>query len=99
MVLEAPFYNLKRATKFYFALSPSFLLKYGFKSDEKIGNINSPVTFFHGDADETTSFEESKKLFQLVNASEKKFVEIPTGTHHNLKDFSSYQERMKEILN
>ena len=99
VILEAPFYNLKRATKFYFVLSPSFLLKYDFKTNEKIGKVTSPVTFFHGDDDHTTSFEQSKELFQLVNATRKEFVEIPTGTHHNLKDFESYKKVLSQILN
>ncbi len=98
VVLEAPFYNLKRATKFYFSLSPSFLLKYDFRTDQKIGKITSPITFFHGDADETTSFTESKELFQLVKASHQEFVEISKGTHHNLKEFSVYKNKMKTIL-
>ena len=98
VILEAPFYNLKRATKFYFTLSPSFLLKYDFKTDQKIGNIRSPITFFHGDADATTSFEESKELFELVNANKKEFVEIPAGTHHNLKEFDMYKSKLRTIL-
>ena len=98
VVLEAPFYNLKRATQFYFILSPSFLLKYTFKTNEKIGNIKSPVTFFHGDDDRTTSFDQSKELFELVNSKEKEFVEIPEGTHHDLKDFKIYQDKLTEIL-
>jgi alpha-beta hydrolase superfamily lysophospholipase len=98
VILEAPFYNLKKATQFYFALSPSFLLKYGFKNDEKVGKITSPVTFFHGDADRTTSFDESKKLFSLVTASQKEFVPIMGGTHHNVKDFDIYQKTLQKIL-
>ena len=98
VVLEAPFYNLKRATKFFFALSPSFLLKYGFKTNEKIGNVTSPITIFHGDADETTSFDESKELFGLVKSKNKGFVAIPDGTHHNVKDFEVYQKKMQKIL-
>lgn len=99
IVLEAPFYNMKKATQFFFALSPSFLLKYDFKNDQKVKNIKSPVTFFHGDADETTSYEESKELFQLVEAQDKQFVEIPKGTHHNLKEFDIYKNELKRILN
>jgi len=98
VILEAPFYNLKRATKFYFSLSPSFLLKYHFKTNEKIGSIKAPITFFHGDADKTTSFKESKELFQLVSTPDKTFVEIPEGTHHNVKDFEVYKKTMKDIL-
>lgn len=98
VILEAPFYNLKKATHFYFVLSPSFLLKYEFKNNERVGNISSPVTFFHGDHDATTSFEQSKELFSLVTSSQKEFVEIPSATHHNVKDFEAYQQTMRKIL-
>lgn len=98
VVLEAPFYNLKRATKFYFSLSPSFLLKYKFENNDKVGNISSPITFFHGDKDKTTSYTESKELFKLVKSGDKNFISIPEGTHHNLKEFQIYQDQLSQIL-
>ncbi len=99
VILEAPFYNMKRATRFYFALSPTFLLKYQFENNKRVGEIQSPVTFFHGDADETTSYPQSKELFDLVTSAEKEFVTLPTGTHHNLPNFPSYKSVLKQILN
>ena len=98
VVLEAPFYNMKKATQFYFFLSPTFLLKYTFRTDLMVPYISSPVTFFHGDADRTTSFEGSKELFQLLKTEQKEFIPIPEGTHHNVKDFEIYQQKMKQIL-
>ena len=98
IILEAPFYNLERATQFYFILSPSFLLKYHFKTHEKIGNIKSPVTFFHGNKDRTTSHKQSKELFHLVNSIQKEFVTVDTGTHHNLKEYKIYQKKLRQIL-
>lgn len=98
IILEAPFFNLKRATKFYFSLSPSFLLKYKFENNKKVVKICSPLTFFHGDKDLTTSFEESKKLFKLAKSADKNFVSIPNGTHHNLKDFQIYHNQLSQIL-
>jgi fermentation-respiration switch protein FrsA (DUF1100 family) len=98
VVLEAPFYNLKRATQYYFSLSPTFLLKYQFYTNKDIPKVTSPITFFHGDDDATTSFDQSKELFQLVSSKQKEFITIPTGTHHNLKEFDAYQSKMKEVL-
>ncbi|MBL4605856.1 MAG: alpha/beta hydrolase [Flavobacteriaceae bacterium] len=98
VILEAPFYNLKRATQYYFTLSPTFLVKYKFRTDIDIPKVTSAITFFHGDDDATTSFEQSKELFQLVKSQQKEFVPIPTGTHHNLKDFDLYKSILKEIL-
>ena len=99
LILEAPFYNLKKATQYYFALSPTFLLRYQFKTNEKIGKVSSPTTFFHGDEDETTSVEQSKELFLLLKTDQKEFVEIPTATHHNIKDFERYKKKLQKILN
>ena len=90
LILEAPFYNLKKATQFYFVLSPTFLIKYPFRTDLLIDKVASPVTFFHGDQDKTTSFDHSKELFKLVNSQQKEFVSIPTATHHNVKDYKIY---------
>lgn len=98
VVMEAPFYNMKKATQKFFVLSPTFLLRYQFPSDKIVSKISSPVTFFHGDDDGTTSFEGSKELFELVGSQQKEFVTIPTGTHHNLKDFGLYKQKLQEIL-
>ena len=98
LVLEAPFYNMKKGVRFYSKLAPTFIIKYQFRTDQDIPNVKSPITFFHGDTDKTTSFEESEELFQLVTSKQKEFVSILNGTHHNLKDFEVYQNKMKEIL-
>lgn len=98
VVLEAPFYNMKKGVRFFSKLAPTFIIKYKFRTDQDIPKVKSPITFFHGDADKTTSFEESKELFNLATSNQKEFVTIPTGTHHNLKDFEVYQSKMKEIL-
>lgn len=98
LVLEAPFYNMKKGVRFYSRLAPTFIIKYKFETNKDLPKVTSPVTFFHGDIDVVTSFEDSKDLFQLAT-SEKDFVTISGGTHHNLKDFEDYQKRLGEILN
>ncbi|MFY0602860.1 MAG: alpha/beta hydrolase [Flavobacteriaceae bacterium] len=98
LILEAPFYNMKKGVRFYSKLAPTFIIKYQFRTDKDIPKVTSPITFFHGDADKTTSFNQSKELFELATVTQKDFVAIPTGTHHNLKDFEMYQSKLKEIL-
>lgn len=98
LVLESPFYNMKRAIRYYFSLAPTFLVKYPFRTDSFINQVQSPVTIFHGNEDKTTSFKESKELFDLITTEKKEYVEIKTATHHNVKEFSLYQEKMKKIL-
>ncbi|WP_245893446.1 alpha/beta hydrolase [Polaribacter butkevichii] len=98
LVLEAPFYNFKKAAKFKFRWSPTFLLKYKFKSDKDIAKVTSPITIFHGNKDKTTSFKQSKRLLEQNTSIRNKYVEIDGGTHHNLKEFAIYNSILKEIL-
>jgi esterase/lipase len=98
LVLEAPLYNFKKAAKFKFRWTPTFLLKYQFRTDKDISKVTSPITIFHGNRDETTSFKQSKLLLKQNTSTKNKFVEIDGGTHHNIKEFAIYKERLKEIL-
>ena len=98
LILEAPFYNLKKALKCYSKIAPTFLLKYQFRTDKDIPKVTSPITVFHGNNDKTTSFKESKKLLELNTSTKNKFVEIDGGTHHNVREFAVYKENLKEIL-
>jgi len=98
LILEAPFYNFKKAATYNFKLAPTFLLKYKFKSDNIIGKVTSPISVFHGNKDNTTSFKQSKKLLDLNTSTKNKFIEIDGGTHHNLREFAIYQQNLKEIL-
>jgi pimeloyl-ACP methyl ester carboxylesterase len=98
LILEAPFYNFKKAAQYKSKFTPTFLLKYQFRTDKDIVNVNSPITLFHGDEDKTTFCKESKKLLALNPLRKNRFIEIVGGTHHNIRDFPIYKEKLKEIL-
>lgn len=98
LILEAPFYNFKKAAEYKSVLIPVFLLKYQFRTDKYITNVNVPITVFHGNEDKTTFFKDSKKLLALNPSIKNLFVEIDGGTHHNIKEFAIYREKLKEIL-
>jgi fermentation-respiration switch protein FrsA (DUF1100 family) len=98
LVLEAPFYNFKKAAKYKFKFVPTFLLKYQFRTDNDIFNVTSPITIFHGNKDKTTSFKQSKLLLGLNTLTQNKFVVIDGATHHDVKEFAIYKEFLKEIL-
>jgi alpha-beta hydrolase superfamily lysophospholipase len=98
LVLEAPFYNLKKAVQYYSRIAPTFLLKYAFRTDKDIVNVTAPITLFHGNQDKTTSFRQSKDLLKRNPSIQNQFIEVDTGTHHNLRDFSVYKDKLKEVL-
>ncbi len=99
LVLEAPFYNFKKAAQFKTKFVPTFLLKYHFRTNNDIAKVTAPITVFHGNEDSTTSCKGSKKLLALNTSNKNKHVQIDGGTHHNIREFSIYKEKLKEILN
>lgn len=98
LVLEAPFYNLANTADFHYPFSPIFLLKYKFPSNEYITKVTCPITIFHGTEDNVTPYKGGKKLFDRVKVSDKEFITIDNGTHHNIKDSEIYQHKIKELL-
>ncbi|MFK8060049.1 MAG: alpha/beta hydrolase [Polaribacter sp.] len=98
LILEAPFYNLKKALQCYSKIAPTFLLRYKFRTDHDISNVTSPITIFHGNEDKTTSFNGSKELLKLNTSTKNRHIEIDGGTHHNIREFDVYQQKLKEIL-
>jgi pimeloyl-ACP methyl ester carboxylesterase len=98
LVLEAPFYNLKKALQCYSKIAPTFLLKYHFRTDNDIIKVTAPITVFHGNNDSTTSYKGSKKLLELNSSTKNNHIEIDGGTHHNIREFPIYKEKLKEIL-
>jgi len=98
LVLEAPFYNLKKAVRYYSRIAPTFLLKYAFRTDKDIVKVTAPITLFHGNQDRTTSCKQSKDLLKLNTSNKNEYIEIDTATHHNVRDFLIYKDKLKEIL-
>ncbi|WP_299012124.1 alpha/beta hydrolase [uncultured Polaribacter sp.] len=98
LILEAPFYSLSNAVQYKFKLKPYSLLKYKFNTFLYLPDVICPVSLFHGILDKTTAFKDSKALYQLTNSENKTLLIIEQGTHHNLKEFKTYKEKLEEIL-
>jgi alpha-beta hydrolase superfamily lysophospholipase len=98
LILEAPFFNFKSAVQYYSKFTPTFLLKYAFRTDLDILKVTVPITIFHGNKDKTTSFKDAKKLFALNTSLKNRFIAIKQGTHHNIRDSKFYKQKLQEIL-
>ena len=99
LILEAPFYSLVDAINGNFPFLPfNTLLKYKFESNKFISKVSSSTTIFHGDKDALISIKSSKKLYESSNKEITDFVTIKNGTHHNLKTFEVYKEKMNILL-
>ncbi len=98
LLLESPFYNLANTANFHYPFSPTFLLKYKFRSDEYITKVKSPITIFHGTKDDVTPHKGGRKLFEKATVQHKEFVSIDNGTHHDLAGFELYTSKIKKLL-
>lgn len=98
LILEAPFFNFKKAVQYSSKFAPTFLLKYKFRTDKTIVKVAAPITIFHGNNDKITSFKDSKRLFALNTSAENKFIEIDGGTHHNIREHKLYLQSLQHIL-
>jgi alpha-beta hydrolase superfamily lysophospholipase len=98
LILEAPFFNFKKAVQHYSKFAPIFLLKYQFRTDLAIVKVTAPITIFHGNKDKITPFKGAKMLFELNQSSSNKFIEIDGGTHHNIREHKLYLKSLQEIL-
>lgn len=99
LILEAPFYNLKDVAKYHYPFLPfRMLLKYNFNSNEYITKVQCETTFFHGTLDKVVPISSGKKLFEKSNRAHTIFITIEGGNHHNLSNFSLYQDKIAALL-
>ncbi len=99
LILEAPFYNIRDVVNYHFPLlTADFLLRYRFRSDKYIQNVNSKIIIFHGAKDRLIPISSSKKLRNNLNKQNLKYIEIEEGTHNNLTEFDIYIHTLKEYL-
>ena len=97
LILESPYYNFPDLTKKIFPVAPSFLLRYKFRNDQMIVNVECPITIFHGTIDEVIYFGSSLKLEKLIKKGDK-MIPIIGGHHNDLENFKDYRSELGNIL-
>ncbi len=82
IILESTFTNLGDMAKIHFPL-PTGMLDLGtrFNAVDKIGGVNAPLLFFHGDRDAIVPFELGKALYEAA-PEPKEFITL-SGANHN----------------
>ena len=99
LILESPFFNLKDAVKYHYPFLPfKFLLKYQFRSDRYIQKVKCKTTIFHGIIDKVVPISSGGKLYKKSHLNNTTFITIEKGTHHNLIDFTIYQNTISDLL-
>lgn len=98
LLLESPFYNFADVANTHYPFLPvSLLLRFTFRSDKYIKQVNCPVYILHGTADEVVPFRSGEKLARLLKSPEN-FTVIEGGGHNNLSSFPAYRQALNRIL-
>lgn len=99
LILETPFYSLSEIAENRFPFLPvKNLLHYKFPTYQFINDIACPITIYHGTDDEVINIRYSRKLFESISQSNKKFFTIPNGGHNNLVVYDEYLNTIGKVL-
>jgi uncharacterized protein len=100
LLLETPYVNLSDVVNSYFPLIPySSILKYQFRTDLCIKQVQCPIHFFHGTKDAVVPYKSSLKLATLLNKKPSEILTtIPNGEHKNLGEFQEYHTALDSLL-
>lgn len=98
LILESPYTSLPDlATEKAPALLPRLILKYRFNTKDKIGDVKSPVIFFHGTEDTLIPPSHSDVLYERVRGQRKKFL-IRGAGHNDINSFPEYHDALRGVL-
>jgi uncharacterized protein len=89
VVLEGTFFSLDEIAGRAYPFFPTrWLLKYHFRSGEKIKNFKSPVFFIHSKTDQTIPYKQGRKLFEAAEVR-KEFIDIDGSHNHGYYEYRS----------
>lgn len=99
LILESPFLSLEAvAKKRYWFLPIKPMLKYKFPTSEKIKDIQSPITIFHGVNDRVVPYENGEMLQKIPSKTICTLVTVPKGSHNDLINFKEYREEIVALF-
>ncbi|NNC82304.1 MAG: alpha/beta fold hydrolase [Flavobacteriales bacterium] len=100
LVLETPYLNMIDVAFYHFPFLPvRFLLRFPFRSDKFIAEVDCPIWIFHGTRDRIVPYSSGLKLYELINEHvEHNMITIPRGRHSNLSNFPLFRDKMNEFL-
>ncbi len=99
VIIESTFSSMEEmASEQFWFLPTKLLLKFHFRNDEKIGNINSKLLIIHSKDDEMIAFSNGENLF-LEAKEPKTFLGISGSHNYGFQDsYSTYTEGLKLFL-
>ncbi len=104
LILQAPYYNLGKVMTDNFLFVPNFLLKYKLETAKYLENCMTPITIFHGNADETIYYSNSQQIQAKLNTNQSQIkskvqlITLQNQTHIGIEENENYKQKIKQIL-
>jgi uncharacterized protein len=98
LILQAPYYSLTDMMQHSYAIIPTFILKYKFKTNTFIQQCKMPVVIFHGNSDQVIYYNSSIKLKALFKETDT-LITLENQGHNNMSENLLYQTELQKILN
>lgn len=94
LVLEAPYDSTAQVAQDRYPMFPvKLVMRNQFRSDQRIGDVKSPVLIVHGDDDVVIPIKYAKNLYSHVTAPHSELSVIPGAGHNDL-----YKKGMGDIV-
>lgn len=98
LILDAPYYSLKKVTKRYMPFMPlSVIMRFPMPTYKWMKYVNCPVHIIHGTNDKLIPFKSSIKLSK-IRPKRTRLWPVIGGGHKNLHTFESYHRILAEII-
>ena len=93
LLLEAPYFSIPDVWWQHVPIYPyAWLMRYQFRTDERIIRVRCPMHFFHGTNDGVVPYESSLKLARLLGREPAELITtILGGEHKNLAESEAYR--------
>ena len=95
LILLAPYYSMVDMMNNQYPFIPSYFLEYKLKTYEFITKVKSPISIFHGDADEIIYYGASVKLKEHFSSKDE-LITLPGQLHGGMNHNPTYNEWLKK---
>ncbi len=97
LVLVSPFSSMIDIAKEQYPFVPSALLRYPFRTDKIINNVNSPIAIIHGDKDDFIDISHSYSLQSTLTKPSAVTV-INGASHSDIHEYPQYLDAFATLL-
>lgn len=97
LILVSPFSSMIAMARRQYPYLPDWLLRYQFRTDEHIADVQTPIVFVHGDQDNFIPLEHSITLKDRTSATARMLV-IEGAGHGDIHEFRKYLDGLAMAL-